>query len=825
MQNSHAPDWIAASAMLREAMELYRDQHYYTSLPRVVDDLIDYIEKHSGKWLSEKTIRRDSRNTPDSKTVYQIPDWRVRLYAKWLYEEVGKDREWLAAWLEHTAYSAPGKLLAEIRDARGDIHHVYRTVKTNVPSLNTRLWGRFLGRQEELANLRKWADQQRHPIAVLYGFGGSGKTTLQQKMGHESVHGIQCPLRWPYDGVVWMSAVDYPAGQPELPDVLRKVAYTFDLFEGYTGEDLGLISPQTIKAHVMALLENQRILVLLDNFETIALPAQRDILHFFHDLHGSSQLLISSRYRPDWLLEQDDAEMYRMAHVLIRVDGLSSQDAKRLIQDFLDAKSLPPNVINDEECTRLIAVTRNNPKTILTVLGLMEQGLSLSHLLDAMISGTSAADTIYDTVIDRAWQDLLTESNKAVLMAKALFRHSVNEDDLGQVAGVSGHHLRQAIKTLAAISFFEMESRPSHRLRIHTHPLAQEFARRILHEHPEFKQAAEERWWQYYGPAVVQQAGQTPYEALHADLKEDIANVVDHVESHVRERSAYSLRAAKLFGGDGGLGSFLAYWGEYDEVLRVAKAVLEIGAEQRDPELLGECGVCLVFRIYIVRREFDEADRYLGVIIEHNSSIHDPWLGAMIEFGRILNYSYRGYKGAVEEACKSTLQRFIEVEDAYYTALTYQILGDTFLNKALDQLSCTGIDSTGQSESFLTQAEAYVSESARYLTQYLQQAPADLDSEYTTVTNRFLRGRIARVRGQLSQARDIFEQCLGKFPSLWGAAHVYCEMALVEHLDGNRSLAYAYEEKGLTLFRKFEITTPTVQCYQVITSMKERGTW
>lgn len=158
----------------------------------------------------------------------------------------------------------------------------------------------------------------------------------------------------------------------------------------------------------------------------------------------------------------------------------------------------------------------------------------------------------------------------------------------------------------------------------------------------------------------------------------------------------------------------------------------------------------------------------------------------------------------------------------YYTALTYQILGSIFLDKALDQFPHAD---AGQSESSLAQAEACVSESDCYLAQYLRQAPADLDSEYTTVANRFLRGRIARVRGQLSKARKIFEQYLERFPSLWGIAHLYCEMALVEHLDGNQSLAYAYEEKSLTLFQKFEIRAPQVQCYQLIRSMKENGTW
>lgn len=49
MDTQHAPDWVEASGMLRDAMEQYQDQHYYASLPRVIDDVIDYIEEFSGK--------------------------------------------------------------------------------------------------------------------------------------------------------------------------------------------------------------------------------------------------------------------------------------------------------------------------------------------------------------------------------------------------------------------------------------------------------------------------------------------------------------------------------------------------------------------------------------------------------------------------------------------------------------------------------------------------------------------------------------------------------------------------------------------------------
>ena len=83
MEVKHAPNWIEVSVMLSEAMEQYQDQHYYSSLPKVIDDLIDYIEQYSGKWLNEKTIKRDAGNRPDSKKLNRLVHSKTRTLLGW----------------------------------------------------------------------------------------------------------------------------------------------------------------------------------------------------------------------------------------------------------------------------------------------------------------------------------------------------------------------------------------------------------------------------------------------------------------------------------------------------------------------------------------------------------------------------------------------------------------------------------------------------------------------------------------------------------------------------------------------------------------------
>lgn len=826
METQHAPDWIEASTMLRDAMEQYQDQHYYTSLPRVIDDVIDYIEEFSGKWLNEKTVKRDVGNRPDSTKLYRIPDWRVRIYAKWLYEKAGKDRHWIASWLDSTNFAAPGRLLAEICQPNVDLHKMYRAVKKNVPPLKTHLWGRFLGRQEELQRLRQWADHQRYPIAVLYGFGGNGKTTIQQKVGEEFVHGVKCPLRWPYDGAVWVSAADYLRGQPGIVDVLREIAETFNLYPSLSKRDLRVITPDALKEDVTKLLEKTRLLVLLDNFETISKASQVDILQFFNDLRGTSQVLISTRYRPDWFLEQDHDEMYRMAHVLIRVDGLSENDAKTLVHEFLEAKALPDGLVDEQDILRLAAITQHNPKAMLSFLGLVEQGVPLELLVETISSGGSEVDRVFDLIIDRAWEDLLSEDDKALLMAKVFFCHSASEADLGQIAGVEGERLREALKTLEAIAFFEPEGAKQQTRRVRTHALAQEFARRILRDHPDFEREAETRWWSGYARDVANHAAQTPYEALRFDLEEDVANVLERLEFHIREQSPYRQQAVELFGAEGGLGHTLWFWARYDDILRVGDPILDFVIQQSDARLIGTCALRLIALVCIKRGRLGDAERWIGLAVEQNTRLQDRWLDAVIESIRGMLYHYQGYLRAAKQAYQKALTIFLELGQHADSVEMYKALGNLSIAIATQELEGAAVDVSGALQEELAQAEDYF-EQAEAL---MKQEQVDMHSPTTPCELRIQRGILARLRGDLDGARELFQSCVGQLHVSYFVANLYRELALVEHLAGNADLAHSYEQKGFELLHQLgllnlSLTGCYTHCGKVVDRMKEDGTW
>ena len=101
----------------------------------------------------------------------------------------------------------------------------------------------------------------------------------------------------------------------------------------------------------------------------------------------------------------------------------------------------------------------------------------------------------------------------------------------------------------------------------------------------------------------------------------------------------------------------------------------------------------------------------------------------------------------------------------------------------------------------------------------------ELENDYSYISIRAWKGVAARIEGKLEESRDLFQSCMGRFPSRLAVARLYRELALVEHLLGNKELAHFYDEKGLDFFIQCDYQPPSHNCYQVIDKMKKEGKW
>jgi tetratricopeptide (TPR) repeat protein len=299
----------------------------------------------------------------------------------------------------------------------------------------------------------------------------------------------------------------------------------------------------------------------------------------------------------------------------------------------------------------------------------------------------------------------------------------------------------------------------------------------------------------------------------------------DDLERHIRERSPYCGQAVVLFGKDGGLGHTLRSWSRYDDVLRLAEFVLEFVIKQQDAALIGTCALRLIAPVYVKRRKLDEAERWVGLAIEENATLHNRWLEAAIENARGFLYRSQGYLRASEQAYQKALKIFLELESVSDVVSMYRALGQLTIRLATQDFE-EAIDTSGTIQAELAKAEHYFEQAEAFL----NQERTDKQSHDIPLEHRDKRAIIARLRGDLDQARDLLQSCVGRFRSSYGVANLYRELALVEHLAGNTELAHSHEKKSTNLFHqlglfKISHTSCYTHCGKVIDHMKQEGTW
>jgi hypothetical protein len=124
---------------------------------------------------------------------------------------------------------------------------------------------------------------------LIVGLGGNRKTSLAREVADACLKGLEgAPV---FDAAVWVSGKDHP-GTTNLGVVLDEIARTLD-YPGFTE-----FEHDEKRREVEQLLRRQKVLLVVDNFETIT---DRALLTWLLNLPEPSKALITSReYRREW---------------------------------------------------------------------------------------------------------------------------------------------------------------------------------------------------------------------------------------------------------------------------------------------------------------------------------------------------------------------------------------------------------------------------------------------------------------------------------------------------------------------------------------------
>ncbi|GAB4108803.1 MAG: hypothetical protein OHK0022_60880 [Roseiflexaceae bacterium] len=420
------------------------------------------IEEELGELLhlSGKTIQR-------YKAGYLPPEHTtVRVLAEAGVQRGYLNREWLKHFLRSARYPHSEMLLdllCPLNVARERPQRIYN-------NLVAPTYSQFIMRQQEFAEVVSGL-QQRSALVLIVGMGGNGKTSLAREVAAWCLRDNEQPAL--FDAAVWVSDKDRP-GTTNLSIVLDEIARTLD-YPGFTQyeHDEKLFE-------VGQLLKRQRVLIVIDNFETITDSA---LLTWLQRLPEPSKALVTSR---------EYSRGFRNSTTVVELRGMSDAEARTFVGQHLRVLRMEQLSSSRDQLDMLIRITGANPKALKIALGLVKyERRPLQQVVDDLYA---ARGTLFEDLFARAWA-LLELAAQRVLLVATFFPTSADGRALSAAADVQGFAFDRALEQLVDLSLLDVQqtdlySPPRYIL----HPLVQAFASAKLAGQADLEAAARQRW-------------------------------------------------------------------------------------------------------------------------------------------------------------------------------------------------------------------------------------------------------------------------------------------------------------------------------------------
>ncbi|MBD2520666.1 hypothetical protein H6G93_38165, partial [Nostoc sp. FACHB-973] len=153
----------------------------------------------------------------------------------------------------------------------------------------------FYGREQELAQISQWIEENRCRVVGILGMGGIGKTSLARKLAQN--------FQARFDYIIWRSLCNAPPVRNLVADLLGVLGHLYDKIPWKDDLDYNL-------TQLIVCLRQHRCLLILDNFETILCSHERTghyregyedyglLLNQIAQLPGASQMCKKRVKRP-----------------------------------------------------------------------------------------------------------------------------------------------------------------------------------------------------------------------------------------------------------------------------------------------------------------------------------------------------------------------------------------------------------------------------------------------------------------------------------------------------------------------------------------------
>ena len=262
----------------------------------------------------------------------------VRILAEACVRRGFLNRTWLASFLQAARYPHSHALIDELCPP-GPAQPRAERVYANLPAPT---YSQFIMRPDAYADVLDGL-RQRSAVILIASLGGMGKTSLAREVAAACLLPGANPH---FDAAVWVSDKDRP-GATNLSLVLDEIARTLD----YPG--LAQFAFDEKRREAEQLLRRMRVLVVLDNFETVTDAALADWLL---RLPEPSKAIITTReyrraFRSSWPIDlggMTDAEARALIAERLRVLKLERDlDIGQMLREQAELLGTPPVLVLD----------------------------------------------------------------------------------------------------------------------------------------------------------------------------------------------------------------------------------------------------------------------------------------------------------------------------------------------------------------------------------------------------------------------------------------------------------------------------------------------
>jgi GTPase SAR1 family protein len=235
-------------------------------------------------------------------------------------------------------------------------------IKANIPGEG--LEG-FVGRRKQLRTITDEVIDVPHQHGVIYGPGGIGKTALMQQLSQELFdEPDRAKVR--FRNIVWVSGktdfydylqADIQRKGPQVQSLEHILTALLTFFETEGADEYSL---EERKELLLEVLQDQSVLLVLDNLESLPLDQTKEVVRFFGidakrllpDKPFNLKVMITSR------------RQIQCAFQPIELTGLDLREGKSLITNLQKRYEASGFQLTDEQQTRLHTATKGVPLVI-----------------------------------------------------------------------------------------------------------------------------------------------------------------------------------------------------------------------------------------------------------------------------------------------------------------------------------------------------------------------------------------------------------------------------------------------------------------------------